>query len=170
VNVARGIRTRDNRYSVYVTVGGKTRTRNFPLDTSLETMEAWRKHTQMTYGSSKVAPFRRALPRSEDGWCYLYFIQQGNAVKIGRTNDVRQRMYKLQTASAMPLTLLVAVAAHATLEIEYLKRMEPFRLNGEWFIYGKEIARVVQLLQAGMNPVELLFSWSKVLAPEDPTP
>ena len=150
-------------------VNGRMHYRMFPLDTDLETVAAWRQHTKLAHGT-RVSPHRRPLPISLRDWCYLYFILQGQAVKIGRATDVRRRVEELQTASALPLTLLVAVAAHKSLEVEFLKRLQPFRLNGEWFIYGRELRVIVSRLCEGMNPVEMLFLWDQVIAPIDPTP
>lgn len=168
IALAPGVRTRSNRLVAYVTVGGKAYSRYFPPDTDVATAQAWREHIRDAHGTARVSPFRRPLPKTSGGWCYVYFAQQGNAVKVGRATDVLRRIEELQTASALPVRLLVAVAAHHSLENEYIKRLQPFRLKGEWFLYGREIAAIVASLRDGMNPVELLFSWHLIVAPHDP--
>lgn len=160
--VAVGIRMgRNGSLEARINIGERMHQRIFPPGTELATAQMWREHTKAAHAARahRIARHERPLPASIDGWCYLYFVQQGTSIKIGRASDVNRRLEELQTASPGPLQLLVAVAAHCSLEGEFLKRFEPYRLNGEWFIYGPEIAKVVRRLQSGENPVEMLFNW-----------
>lgn len=167
--IALGVRrSRNGSLETRVRAGGRIHQRIFPPGTDLETAVAWREHTKATCVTARdVPPYHRSLTPTLNGWCYVYFVQQARAVKIGRAVDVRRRLEELQTASAAPLTLLVAVAAHASLETEILKRLAPYRLGGEWFIFGPEIAHLVRQFQKGANPVEVLFSWSQSMPPCD---
>lgn len=165
-SVALGIRkAKSGSLEARVRAGGQTHQRIFPPGTTIETAQTWRRHMRATYHAPHTLPHHRSLPPSINGWCYLYFVRQGSSVKIGRAADVTRRLEELQTASASTLTLLVAVAAHASLENEYIKRFEPYRLNGEWFIYGPEITQIVQRLKDGANPIELLFVWNQIMSP-----
>lgn len=146
--------------------GGRMHQRIFPPGTAIGVAQAWRNHVRATNPNKpRIRPHEQTLMPSIDGWCYLYFVRQGEAVKIGRASNVQRRIEELQTASPTPLELLVAVPAHASLEKEYLKRLEPYRLNGEWFLSVPLIERLVISLQDGANPVGLLFSWHQLLTP-----
>jgi hypothetical protein len=63
-----------------------------------------------------------------------YFISNGQAVKIGRAKDARQRLAALQIASPTPLYLLFVLEGdHEKL---YHTRYAVHRLHGEWFAFG----------------------------------
>lgn len=155
-----------------VRAGGSLHQRVFPAGTDIATASAWREHMRLTLGSGRrrqLPPYMRDLPKAENGYCYIYFVLQGNNVKIGKATDVKRRLDELQTASPIALKLLAAVGAHHSLEGELLKRFEPFRLTGEWFIYCPEIELFVRHLQEGWNPIEALFEWSKLVGPVEET-
>lgn len=70
---------------------------------------------------------------------FVYFIQasEGGPVKIGRANNVRSRMGKMQTDSA---ALLVLLGASRDLDEEKLHvQFAGHRLHGEWFEPAPEI-------------------------------
>lgn len=97
------------------------------------------------------------LPKSPDGWCYVYFLREGEAVKIGRAKDLKARYGTLATANRRGLELLVAVPAHAALEDALHKRFKYLRTNGEWFSLAPELVQFIEQLRTGTNPVALLF-------------
>jgi len=101
----------------------------------------------------KVAP----LPRSEDGWCYVYFVSAGTAIKIGRALDPVTRVERLQVGHPDKLVLLAAVPAHASFEQAVHRRFAAGRLNGEWFELTADLSDFIKQLQTGVNPVALLW-------------
>ena len=66
---------------------------------------------------------------------FVYFLQseQGGAIKIGYTTDIRKRIKTLQTAHPFPLKLLLAINGNIEDESKLHKEFKPFRLCGEWF-------------------------------------
>lgn len=65
----------------------------------------------------------------------VYFIQSGDTgpIKIGRTQNLTQRMQVLQTASAEPLHLLAAVPGGVKYEKWFHEKLRPYHIRGEWF-------------------------------------
>lgn len=74
-------------------------------------------------------------PSELDPRGYVYFITDGEYVKIGSTVDIVSRLNVLQTANARPLTLLKYVASKDRFETErnFHDIFSNFRVNGEWF-------------------------------------
>lgn len=68
---------------------------------------------------------------------HLYIIQSAvtGAVKIGRSKDVRSRLYQLQTGSPHRLKLLLMVPDRGYMERGIHQRMSSHKLRceGEWF-------------------------------------
>lgn len=68
----------------------------------------------------------------------VYFITDGNAIKIGYTQyfDAKQRIAQLQTANPRPLRVL-GVRPDGTPENERMlhRELRKYRLRGEWFDY-----------------------------------
>lgn len=74
-------------------------------------------------------------PNDLDPRGYVYFITDGEYVKIGSTADLKSRLNSLQTANARPLTLLKYVECKDRFETErqFHDVFSRFRVNGEWF-------------------------------------
>ena len=76
------------------------------------------------------------------GDSFVYIVQQDggdNCVKIGKANNVNERIKSLQTGSPYKLNLLAKIPAkddkHALyLERSFHERLRKFKLNGEWFM------------------------------------
>lgn len=79
----------------------------------------------------------------------VYFIGNGEAIKIGVSEDIGSRFQHLQTASHLPLRLL-AVVPGASREVEQglHREFQHLRLGGEWFRPGEEILERVAQLRA----------------------
>lgn len=76
---------------------------------------------------------------------YVYFILDSfsNAIKIGKANDIFDRLPTLQTGNPNPLTLLhyiecVSVDHAFYLENQYHQKFNHLHIQGEWFKYEKE--------------------------------
>jgi len=114
-------------------------------------------HRQTLLDGSVPAVPRPRLTRSVEGWCYVYFVQMGDCVKIGRALDLERRLKTLQTAHAQPLRLLAAIPSHADLESAIQARFQHLHRRGEWFALDAELTEFIARLRAGENPVALLW-------------
>ena len=82
---------------------------------------------------------------------YVYFIfnEQANAIKIGRTERVAQRLQTLQTGNVQSLTLLYYIEESEKINEKSLHiRFHHLRLkdNREWFLATKEILNFIKEL------------------------
>ena len=72
-------------------------------------------------------------------YSYVYFITDGHGhIKIGKADDVVQRLKELQTGNPYRLTVLLTVMLESPiyafeLELELHKKFDEYRLEGEWF-------------------------------------
>ena len=76
----------------------------------------------------------------------VYFIAVGyppEAVKIGYTCNIGSRLDGIQTGNHLPVRLLGTVPGGPDLERTLHRRFACLRLQGEWFRWDDEIARVV---------------------------
>jgi Meiotically Up-regulated Gene 113 (MUG113) protein len=90
---------------------------------------------------------------SRAGWCYIYFISNGELVKIGRAIDVLKRLQSMQTSSAEPLTVLATFIGNVELEHLIHRRFASDRLKGEWFNATPDLMRFIKRRQAGIDPM-----------------
>lgn len=81
-----------------------------------------------------------AAPNSD---CYVYFITDGEAIKIGKSNRPKARLAGLQTSHHKPLRILALVPAKPEDEREYHAKFRHLRIRGEWFQDGKEIRQFI---------------------------
>lgn len=72
---------------------------------------------------------RKEQPRGQ----LVYFISDGEAVKIGFSHSVMQRLKNLQTNHPRPLELLATVPGPWELERELHQKFAHLRVQGEWF-------------------------------------
>jgi hypothetical protein len=164
---ARGIRQDRHGLEAYVKIQGHQFSKRFPRDTPFSQIQLWRAQKRAEGdGILKAAPqFVRALkkhtaplPRSSNGWCYIYFALAGELVKIGRAIDPLERCRNMQTANGLTLELVCAVPAHASLEPAVHQRFAHLRQGGsEWFLLDDTLAAFIEELQTGINPVALLW-------------
>lgn len=102
---------------------------------------------------------KQATPQtnSPSGWCYVYFIQDGTRVKIGRTANLVNRLRNLQTANSSPLTLIAHFPAHQIIEEAIHRHFKHLHQQGEWFHLTPELATFAERVNAGMNPIALMW-------------
>jgi T5orf172 domain len=89
---------------------------------------------------------------------YVYFWRQGDAVKIGFTTTIRQRISKLQIGSAERGELLGVMPGSLDVEkfLHWLFRRN--RRDGEWFVLDDELTRFI--MEHARTPEERRFSKS----------
>ena len=64
----------------------------------------------------------------------IYFIQSGNAVKIGRSKDVERRQRELQTSNKNKLKLLYMIEdMEIPMERHIQGICQRYHIKGEWF-------------------------------------
>lgn len=70
---------------------------------------------------------------------YVYVVGADDyrPVKIGKADDVKERLRGLQTGSPHKLDVRLAVRCEAVREKELHRYFAPFRRNGEWFDFGQ---------------------------------
>lgn len=106
---------------------------------------------------SGIEEVRSPLKKSPEGWCYVYFIECGETVKIGKALDVSRRMKSLQTGQSSPHKLLAAIPTHAAFEQALHVRFKHLHQRGEWFRMAPDLRRFIVTLQSGTNPIALLW-------------
>ena len=99
----------------------------------------------------------KPLRRSPSGWCYVYIVQQGALVKIGRAVDVNERLRTLQTGNGRGFQVLATIPAHAAIEVAIQARFKHLREQGEWFRLDPDLAAFIERVQQGANPIALLW-------------
>lgn len=72
-------------------------------------------------------------PSPEEREGRIYFIQAGDAVKIGYSTRVTERLRSMQTGNHHGLILLAEKAGTRAIEREYHQQFSRFRIKGEWF-------------------------------------
>lgn len=70
---------------------------------------------------------------------YLMINSANMTLKIGRSNYPIQRLKQLNTASSDKIELLYVYPGFGSAEKRLHKKFEEYKLNGEWFMYSKEI-------------------------------
>lgn len=96
--------------------------------------------------TNELSRGRRAAEHITGDVCYAFYSQKSNAIKIGRTGQLLKRWASLETASGMPLQLLLIwrTADSRDLEALLFHRYAAHRGIGEWF----EADRTLPDLQA----------------------
>jgi Meiotically Up-regulated Gene 113 (MUG113) protein len=70
---------------------------------------------------------------------FVYFISDGDHVKIGVSANPEKRLATLQTASSQKLWIVCKVEGTFEYERQFHERFRAHRVQGEWFLYADEI-------------------------------
>lgn len=101
------------------------------------------------------------------GWCYIYFVTDGELIKIGRAVDVLARVRAMQTGSQRPLCVLATCTAHISLERRLHLHFKASHQGREWFSPDPPLLDLIKRIRDGENPVmELVNSALKSIPPE----
>jgi DNA-binding XRE family transcriptional regulator len=76
----------------------------------------------------------------------IYFIKQGDYVKIGFTNRFKNRLNQLQVSSPIKLEVLAIIEGEKTNEKNMQEKFKHISTNGEWFMYCDELKSYIDLL------------------------
>ena len=88
------------------------------------------------------------VPKSE--WPFsldnfaVYFIDNGDFVKIGRSTNTAKRLATLQCASPYDLKIILVVTGGYDKEQELHERFAHLRHRGEWFKKGPELLQFIE--------------------------
>ncbi len=98
---------------------------------------------------SPAKPARRRLRRMP----VVYFVQSGDRIKIGRSENWEGRLPKIETDSPYAAIPLLVLPADAGIERLLHNHFDKFRVKGEWFSYCREIISFIKRAQDEVPPV-----------------
>ena len=178
VAVEAGIRSDPNGFNVRVTHRGRCIERRFGREYSIESLRAWREETRRRMEAeliprhtpivTRLEAMRQKFEPSMKGWCYVYFIQDGEAIKVGKTTNPQRRVEELQVASRSKLTLVCAVPAHHSFELAVHELFKPLATGREWFLLDGALRSFINRLKTGENPVAVLWDHARMAAQTEP--
>jgi hypothetical protein len=70
---------------------------------------------------------------------FVYFALSGRRVKIGISKNPRERLKSIRTGSYSKVNIYYVTPGGREKEKELHALFAQYRVNGEWFIYAKEI-------------------------------
>lgn len=82
---------------------------------------------------------------------FVYFITDGEFVKIGTAYDVSARLKDLQTGNPKRLKILVVTTGGFKTEKKYHRMFDLYKTVGEWYEIGEEILKEIKAL-GGYTP------------------
>lgn len=74
----------------------------------------------------------------------IYFVQNGRAVKIGFTNNLKLRLKHIQLGSHMKIELLATIPGDENTEREIHWQFARYRIRGEWFRLRPDLKAFIQ--------------------------
>jgi hypothetical protein len=77
----------------------------------------------------------------------LYFVRAGDAVKIGRTNNIMARLRNIQAHNHEQINCLLLVKGAGATEKALHRKFAAKRLRGEWFAWCPEIEDEIERLR-----------------------
>lgn len=78
----------------------------------------------------------------------VYFIKCNDFVKIGQTNNVKQRIKDLQTGNPHELQLLKTINADIKIEVQLHKQFSHLNIRGEWFALTADLIDFINKLDS----------------------
>lgn len=73
----------------------------------------------------------------------VYFVTDGDAIKIGFAKNLRERLRLLQVSHHFPLFLIAAISGTRNDEAMLHGRFSDLRLRGEWFQISSKITHAI---------------------------
>lgn len=80
----------------------------------------------------------------------IYFIKQGDYVKIGFTNRFKTRLSQLQVSSPIKLEVLAIIDGDKNDEQKFHEQFKHIASNGEWFMQCDELKSFIDLLDTNL--------------------
>ncbi|WP_050577733.1 GIY-YIG nuclease family protein [Sinorhizobium meliloti] len=85
---------------------------------------------------------------------FVYFITDGDAIKIGKANNPKSRLSGLQTSHHKPLRILALMPGGEASERALHGKFHRYRIRGEWFKDCREIRNFINSLTPVANDNE----------------
>lgn len=97
-----------------------------------------------SYAAATAAPAKppRRLPKPEVG--FVYYLSDGDHIKIGFTVNLERRLKVYRTHSAKPPELLGFHAGTIFDEKRLHKKFKDYRVRAEWFYPGLELTNYIK--------------------------
>ena len=85
----------------------------------------------------------QALKNNGEYGSTVYFISDGDCIKIGKSDNVERRLKEFQTGNSKKLSVVRTIPCKSPkeaydLEFFFHKMFKPFKQNGEWYKLGGE--------------------------------
>jgi len=98
----------------------------------------WQNRKEQIFNHEELLP---GLPlfKTPEKMVYLIGNRRDNLIKIGISQDVRQRLRALQTTHKTPLEILATKQGSFDTEKELHRKFSQFRRHGEWFTWDDSI-------------------------------
>ena len=101
--------------------------------------EAYFKELRKTFAEDWDAAAKSLARAREIAKGDLYFIRCGDAVKIGRTTNIVERLRNMQVNSPHEIDCLLLLRGQGKHEAACHKRFAAYRVRGEWFRLSDEL-------------------------------
>ena len=75
---------------------------------------------------------------------YVYFIDNGDMIKIGYSTNPSVRLNDLQIGSSVPLHIVAVIAGTKQDEDHIHKKFQEYRSHGEWFEHNPELDKLIE--------------------------
>lgn len=73
----------------------------------------------------------------------VYFLYNGESVKIGHSKNPKKRVKQLQTGSSSRILLLGSIEGGKELEKELHKKFNYIRIKNEWFLPHEDLVEYI---------------------------
>jgi len=88
---------------------------------------------------------------NDNSTCFVYFVSDGDAIKIGKANNPRSRLGGLQTSHYKPLRILGLMPGDETLERHLHGKFRKHHIRGEWFRDCHDIRKFIRDIPGNDN-------------------
>lgn len=108
---------------------------------------------------------KRRVPNRKSATGYIYVIKSGYFVKVGHSNNPRERLETIATASPETCELIFCLRGSVTLERQLHREFAASHYRGEWFFYCGRLRRFIEEFRQSTTYDPLL---SLPLVPHEP--
>lgn len=127
---------------------------NLSPDEALKRMPGW--SMRAAYRDIGPRGMGAGRPRKDDSLdppaLKIYFVKNGDAVKIGVSKNPEQRMSELSVSSNGAIQLLAVLDGGHGDEKEFHRKFSRYLIRGEWFKYQGELAKFIATLPPYEKP------------------
>lgn len=110
----------------------------------VDRMVAEMQHRHLMESRAAAATHSTLAAANDNAASYVYFITDGEAIKIGKANNPKSRLSGLQTSHHKPLRILMTIPGDEEVERGLHSIFGEFRIRGEWFKDCKDIRAFIR--------------------------